>query len=288
MIPVELSWTQKVTSGAGALHHWGKAGWWGRQHLTWKVSFFDILRGQHGCTWVKLLPANKNVLLWQNVTTVFLALFFEGMGFNWQILSAPQPAWRELVNDKDHWHSHSPTSLNAQLLFGWLLPGRNQLSASPLELMEGTNSRLNAALLCFMRLSPMDWFLRSNLAEQTSGTCKQPPRFRHLVITRTERVFVLQFIITRVGRAALQAGQSETATGTGGTGHPQWHRLQGQSSLWCFMTVQCVCRSLGLKYTYPHWHTCSTTHHGCTYACTWWYPTFSVHFSVHHVHTKRS
>lgn len=36
-------------------------------------------------------------------------------------------------------------------------------------------------------------------------------------------------VITRVGRATFQAGQSETAVGTGGTGHPQkQHRLQGQ------------------------------------------------------------
>lgn len=132
-IPVELSWTQKVTSGAGTLHHWGKMGWWRRQHLTCKAFFFHILRGQHGCTWVKPLPANKNILLCQNIIMVILFLPFEGMRFNQQILSSPQPAWKELVNDKDHWHLHSPTSSNAQLLFGWLLLGRNQFSASPLE-----------------------------------------------------------------------------------------------------------------------------------------------------------
>lgn len=227
MIPVELSWTQKVTSGAGALYHWGKTGWWGRQHLICKASFFDILGGQHGCTWVKPLPANKNILLCQNVTMAVLFLSFEGMRFNRQILSAPQPAWRKLVSDKDHWHSRSPTSLAAQLLFGWLLLGRNQFSASLLEVLEGANSsRPNAALLCFMRLSPLASYScgqiwQSKHLEHANNT----PIFRYLVITRTGRVFVLQFIITRVGRAAFQA--RETATGIDGTGQ-KWHRLQGQ------------------------------------------------------------
>lgn len=75
-------------------------------------------------------------------------------------------------------------------------------------MMEDANSRLNAPLLHEAQPTGLT-FLWSNLAEQTSGTCKQTPRFRHLVITRTGRVFVLQFIITRVGRAAFQAGQSE-------------------------------------------------------------------------------
>lgn len=110
-------------------------------------------------------------------------------------------------------------------------------------------------------------FLWSNLAEQTSGTCKQTPRFRHLVIRSTERVFLLQFIVARVGRAAFQAGQSErllqALVGQGilrsGTD------CRAKSSLWCFMTVQCVRRYLGLEiHIQAHLHTCSTTHR--TYA----------------------
>lgn len=102
------------------------------------------------------------------------------------------------------------------------------------------------------------------------------PKFRHLVITRTGRVLVLQ-VITRVGRATFQAGQSETAVGTGGTGHPQkQHRLQGQRQP-LVLHDSAICVWVLRFEIYIHTHTCSTTHHGHMYRCTWWYPTFSVH-----------
>ena len=110
-------------------------------------------------------------------------------------------------------------------------------------MVEGANSRLKAALLCFTRLSPLASHSCGHIWQSCcSRTCKPAPKFSHLVTTRTGREFPRQFVSTRVSQSRTLSGTvGEAATGTGGTRHTQkWHRLHRKQPSALHNTVEYV------------------------------------------------
>lgn len=77
---------------------------------------------------------------------------------------------------------------------------------------------------------------------------------------------MLQFILTRVRRAAFQAGQSERLLQALVGQDRSDTNCRVKSSLWCFMTVQYVCRYLGLEI-YTHTHMLNYTSYVCIGVC---------------------
>lgn len=141
-------------------------------------------------------------------------------------------------------------------------------------MVEGANSRLKAALLCFMRLSPLTSHSCSRIWQSCcSGTCKPAPRFRHPVTTRTGREFLLQFIITRVSQSCMLSGTvGEAATAPAGLGILRnGTDCIAKSNLWFFVT-QCNMYIVLEIYIHTHIYIHAQLHtmhmYGCMYSHT--------------------